>query len=244
MKQKKKWFSQGMKDGVPIGLGYFAVAFTLGIATKGIGLTAPQAAAMSLTNLTSAGEFAALGLISAGASYGEMALTQLIINLRYCLMSCSLSQKIDPQAGMAHRLLTAFGVTDEIFGVSAGVQGRLSPFYSYGIMSVAVPGWTLGTLVGVVSGSVLPGRILSALSVALYAMFIAVIIPPCRESRVITGLICVSMAASTLMACLPVVQNISSGLRIILLTLILAGAAALLFPLKENADEEEKSDGT
>ena len=239
MKQKKKWFSQGMKDGVPIGLGYFAVAFTLGIAAKGIGLTAPQAAAMSLTNLTSAGEFAALGLISAGASYGEMALTQLIINLRYCLMSCSLSQKIDPQAGMAHRLLTAFGVTDEIFGVSAGVQGRLSPFYSYGIMSVAVPGWTLGTLVGVVSGSVLPGRILSALSVAL-----AAIMPPCRESRVITGLICVSLAASTLMACLPVVQNISSGLRIILLTLILAGAAALLFPLKENADEEEKSDGT
>ena len=158
MKQKKKWFSHGLKDGVPIGLGYFAVAFTLGIAAKNIGMTAAQATAMSLTNLTSAGEFAALGIISAGASYGEMALTQLIINLRYCLMSCSLSQKIDPAAGIGHRLLTAFGVTDEIFGVSMGTKGRLSPFYSYGIMTAAVPGWTLGTLVGVISGSVLPGR--------------------------------------------------------------------------------------
>ena len=241
MKQKKKWFSHGLKDGVPIGLGYFAVAFTLGIAAKNIGMTAAQATAMSLTNLTSAGEFAALGIISAGASYGEMALTQLIINLRYCLMSCSLSQKIDPAAGIGHRLLTAFGVTDEIFGVSMGTKGRLSPFYSYGIMTAAVPGWTLGTLVGVISGSVLPGRILSALSVALYAMFIAVIIPPCRESRVITGLICVSMGASTLFAYL------AGGKRnifrhpeaIILLTLVIAGGAALLFPVKEEPKEDD-----
>ncbi len=238
MKQKKKWFSQGIKDGVPIGLGYFAVAFTLGIAAKKVGMTAAQAAAMSLTNLTSAGEFAALGIMAAGASYGEMALTQLIINLRYCLMSCSLSQKIDPSAGMGHRLLVAFGVTDEIFGVSIGTKGRLSPFYSYGIMSVAVPGWTLGTLIGVISGSILPGRILSALSVALYAMFIAVIIPPCRESRIVAGLICVSMGASTLFTYLPVVREISSGMRIILLTVIIAGAAAVLFPIREEKEEE------
>ena len=238
MKQKKKWLSQGLKDGVPIGLGYFAVAFTLGIAAKNTGLTAAQATAMSLTNLTSAGEFAALGLISAGASYGEMALTQLIINLRYCLMSCSLSQKIDPSAGIPHRLLVAFGVTDEIFGVSVGTSGKLSPWYSYGIMGVAVPGWTLGTLVGVVSGSVLPGRVLSALSVALYAMFIAVIIPPCRESKIITGLICVSMAASALMTYLPVVSGISSGMRIILLTVVIAGAAAILFPIREEEEED------
>lgn len=239
MKQKKKFFTYGLRDGVPIGLGYFAVAFTLGIAAKKIGLSGAQATAMSLTNLTSAGEFAALGIISAGASYGEMALTQLIINLRYCLMSCSLSQKIDPAAGIGHRLLVAFGVTDEIFGVSAGTKGRLSPFYSYGIMSVAVPGWTLGTLAGVVSGGMLPGRVLSALSVALYAMFIAVIIPPCRESRVVAGLICISMAASTAVTYLPVVKNISSGMRIILLTVVIAGAAALLFPIKEEKEEEE-----
>lgn len=241
MKQKKKWFSQGIRDGVPIAFGYFAVAFTLGIAAKNIGLTAAQATAMSLTNLTSAGEFAALGIISAQASYGEMALTQLIINLRYCLMSCSLSQKIEPSAGISHRLLVAFGVTDEIFGVSSGVPGRLTPHYSYGIMSVAVPGWTLGTLVGVISGSVLPGRVLSAMSVALYAMFIAVIIPPCRGSRVIAGLICISMAASTLMTYLPVVKNISSGMRIILLTVVIAGATAFLFPVKE---EEEETHGS
>ena len=241
MEQKGKWFVRGIKDGVPIGLGYLAVSFTLGIASRKAGLTSIQAALMSLTNLTSAGEFAALSLITSQAAYAEMAFTQLIINLRYCLMSCALSQKIDPRAGIGHRFLVAFGVTDEIFGVSVASSGRLSPFYSYGLMSAAIPGWTIGTYVGVVSGEILPGRVLSAMSVALYAMFIAVIIPPCKENRIIAGIIVTAMAASTAMAYLPWVREISSGMRIIILTILIAGAAAILFPIKEG--EEEENDG-
>lgn len=237
VEQRGVWFGRGLKDGIPIGLGYLAVSFTLGIASKKAGLTSFQAALMSLTNLTSAGEFAALSLITAQAAYTEMAITQLIINLRYCLMSCALSQKIDSRAGIGHRLLVAFGVTDEIFGVSIGVAKKLSPYYSYGMMCMAIPGWTIGTYIGVVSGSVLPGRVLSAMSVALYAMFIAVIIPPCRENRVIAGIIGISMAASTAMTYLPVIRKISSGTRIILLTVLIAGVAAVIFPIKEEGEE-------
>ncbi len=243
MKQNRTWFFKGIRDGIPIALGYIAVSFTIGIAAKNTGLTAFQAALMSLTNNTSAGEFAALGLIASGASYMEMALTQLIINLRYSLMSAALSQKLSGNTPFFHRPLLAYGVTDEIFGVSIGVDGKLNPFYSYGVISVAAPAWALGTFLGVVTGNILSGQILGALSVALYGMFIAVIIPPARKNKVLAGLIAVSMGASLLFAYLPLVREISAGFRIIILTIVLAGIAAVLFPIKdENA--EEKSDGS
>lgn len=239
MKQRGRWFKKGIRDGIPVGLGYLAVSFTLGIAAKKAGLTAAQAGVMSLTNLTSAGEFAALGLITAQAAYSEMAATQLIINLRYCLMSFALSQKIHPKAGTGHRMLVAAGVTDEIFGLTVSVPEKLSPWYTYGMMCMAVPGWTFGTILGVISGGVLPERVLSAMGVALYAMFIAVIVPPCRENRIVVGVICVSMAAGTLMTYLPVVREISSGSRIIILTVVIAGIAAVLFPVKDGGIKEE-----
>lgn len=238
MNHNGTWFAKGIRDGIPIFLGYLAVSFTLGIAAKGAGLTAFQATLMSITNNTSAGEFAALGLITSGAAYMEMAITQLIINLRYCLMSCALSQKLDPQAPFFHRIIAAFYVTDEIFGVSISVDGKLNPFYTYGVICIAAPGWALGTCLGVVSGNVLPARILSALSVALYGMFIAVIIPPSRKNKILAGLIAVSMAASLLFTYFPLVREISSGFRIIILTVVIAGIAAVLFPVKdENAQE-------
>ena len=140
---------------------------------KGAGLTTLEAVVLSLTNLTSAGQFAGLGIITAGSSLLEMALTQLIINLRYCLMSCSLSQKLDSHMPFFHRLLMSYGITDEIFGVSVCKSGILSPYFSYGLMAVAVPGWTIGTLLGAVSGSLLPARLLSALNVALYGMSVS-----------------------------------------------------------------------
>lgn len=239
--KRKNWYLNGVKDGFPIGLGYFAVSFTLGIAAKQLGITAFQAGFMSMTNLTSAGQFAALSIIASGASYVEMALSQLVINLRYCLMSCALSQKIDRNAPFAHRFLVAFGVTDEIFGVSV-TQDTLSPFYSYGLMTTAIPGWTIGTILGVISGQILPLRLVSAMSLALYGMFLAVIIPPARENKVLAGLIPVSMGVSLLCTVLPIIKEVSSGTRIIILTVVLSLIAAILFPIDEEDENAPKDD--
>lgn len=238
MKNNGIQFKYGLKDGVPIGLGYLAVSFTFGIMARGAGLNTWQAVVMSFTNLTSAGQFAALGIIQTGAPFVEMAVAQLIINLRYCLMSCSLSQKLESGLPFFHRFLISYGVTDEIFGVSVCRPGMLSPFYSYGLICVAVPGWTLGTLLGAVSGDLLPARLLSALSVALYGMFLAVVIPPAKGNKVLTAVILVSMVLSYLFTLTPVLNHISSGFKIIILTILVAGAAAFLFPVKEEQTNE------
>lgn len=231
-------FLQGMHDGIPIALGYLAVSFTLGIAAVKAGLSPGASALMSITSVTSAGEFAGLGVIATGASLLEMALTQLIINLRYCLMSAALTQKLDPKTPFWHRFLLAQGVTDEIFGISIGIDGTLNPFYTYGAMLLALPGWTLGTWLGAVMGGILPARILSAMSVALYGMFIAVILPPARTNRILAGLVAIAMAASLAATRLPVVRDIRPGTRIILLTVLLAGVAAWLFPVSDQARDD------
>lgn len=234
----KAAFKQGLIDGIPIALGYIAVSFTFGILAKESGLTTFQAVLLSLTNLTSAGQFAGLGIITASASYIEMAFTQLVINLRYCLMSCALSQKLDQRSPFFHRFFMAYGNTDEIFGICSTKEGKLNPFYSYGAICVASPGWAFGTFLGVLSGSILPARALSALGVALYGMFIAVIIPPAKNSKIIAGIVITSMAVSLGFTLIPVLNQISSGFRIILLTLLIAGAAAALFPIpvEDNAE--------
>lgn len=224
-------FKRGIIDGIPIALGYLAVSFTFGIESSKHGLTILQATLLSLTNLTSAGQFAGLGIIVAGATYIEMAFTQLIINLRYCLMSCSLSQKLDSKSPFFHRFFMSYGITDEIFGICSARPKTLSPFYCYGAICVASPGWALGTFLGALSGELLPARMLSALGVALYGMFIAIVIPPAKESNVIRGLVIVSMLSSFLFSITPILKNISSGFTIIILTIVIAGAAALLFPI-------------
>lgn len=231
-------FKRGIQDGIPIGLGYFAVSFTFGMMAVSGGLTAWQAVLISLTNLTSAGQFAGLGIIIAGGSMWEMALTQLVINLRYCLMSFSISQKLEKNISTGHRLAVAFGVTDEIFGVSASQEGRLSPWYNYGVMSMAIPGWTLGTLVGAVLGNVLPGFLVSALNVAIYGMFLAVIIPPAKKNRSVLGVVIGAMAISTVFSVVPVLNKVSSGFVIIITTLIVAGLAAHFCPIPEEREAE------
>lgn len=237
MKTNWKAWLNGTKDGLPIALGYLTVSFTFGIIAKQAGLNPFEAVTMSASNLTSAGQFAGLTLIATAATFFEIALAQFIINSRYFLMSFALSQKIDSNTPMIHRYIMAFGITDEIFGVSIAAPGRLNPFYTYGLISVALPGWSLGTLLGVISGNILPPRLVSALSVALYGMLLAVIIPPARKSKILSGLIVVSMSLSLLFAELPLLENISSGVKIIFLTILIAGIAAVLFPVKENSHE-------
>lgn len=243
MADHKNHFLGGMRDGIPIALGYFAVSFTLGIACRNIGLSAFDSTLMSFTNLTSAGEFAALGIMAAGSSYWEMALSQLVINLRYMLMSCSLSQKMAPDTPMYHRLLVGYGVTDEIFGISVNVPGRLDPFYVYGAVSIASPAWALGTLFGVVLGNVLPARIVTALSVALYGMFIAIIVPPARKDRLLGMLILASMVLSWIFARVPLFDGISGGMKIIILTVLVSGVAAFLFPVDRGLAGGSGGDG-
>ncbi len=233
----RRWFLKGMRDGTPIGLGYFAVAFTLGIASKKAGLTAFQASVMSATMLASAGQFAGIGMIAAGAGYMELAVTELVVNLRYLLMSSALSQKVQRDRPFYHRFLMAYEVTDEIFGIAMSVEGRLHPAYMYGAVTVAAPGWVLGTFLGSVIGMILPANVMSAMNVALYGMFLAVVIPPSKKSRVIAGVVALSMAASSAFSLIPALSNISSGFQMIILTILLAGTAAVLFPVKPEGEE-------
>lgn len=234
----KTWFQKGVKDGIPIALGYFAVSFTLGITAKNAGLTALQAMLASFTLNASAGEFAGFTLIAAGASYLEVAIMEFVANARYLLMSCALSQKIPSDTPLLHRLIIGYDVTDEIFGISIAVPGKLNPSYTFGAIAIAVPGWSIGTYLGVVMGNILPANIVSALSVGLYGMFIAIIIPPARKSKIIAGIVAVSMAASFAFAKLPLVSNISSGVRTILLTVVISALAAYFFPVKEESSDE------
>ncbi len=233
----KSNYIRGFKDGIPIFLGYLAVSFTFGIAAKSAGLSVFEATLMSATNFTSAGQFAALELITAGAGFIELALTQLVINLRYCLMSSALTQKISPNMRFFHRFLFSFGNTDEVFGVCAAHPQKLTADYCYGVLSSALPGWVFGTFLGAFSGTLLPEGVLSALGIALYGMFIAIIIPPAKKDLRIAGIIAVSMALSAIFYYLPVLSGISSGFRIIILTVVIAAGAALVFPTPDEEGE-------
>ena len=231
METNRLCLRNGMKDGLPIALGYFAVSFTLGITARSAGFSALQALLASVTNNASAGEYAAFAIIAAGGTYFEVAVMTLIANARYLLMSCALSQKLPPDTPLRHRLLIAYDVTDEIFGISVARPGKLNPWYTYGAMLVAIPGWGLGTMLGVVMGNILPARLVSALSVGLYGMFLAIIIPPARKDRVIAGLVAVSFAASFVISYLPALAAVSPGVKTIALTVVLALGAAVLFPV-------------
>ena len=234
MENRATWYRRGLRDGLPIAAGYFVVAFTLGIAARNAGFTALQALVASFTNNASAGEYAAFTLIAAGSGYLEVGVMTLVANARYLLMSCALSQKLAPDTALGHRLLLAYDLTDEIFGISVARPGRLNPFYSYGAMTAALPGWAFGTFFGVVMGNVLPLRAVSALSVGLYGMFLAIIMPPARKSRPIAGVVAVSFLLSYLTGVIPALAAVSSGIRTIVLTVAISLTAAILFPVKED----------
>ena len=229
--QSKGLFGRGLADGIPIALGYLSVSFGFGISAAGGGLSPLTAVLISLTNLTSAGQVAGLGIIIAEGAFLEMAITQLVINIRYFLMSLSLSQRLDGSFTLGHRLLAAFGITDEIFGVASSKSEPLVPRYMYGLILLPVLGWTLGTLLGAVAGNILPDALKQALGIAIYGMFVAIVVPPAREhSGVLLG-VSVAIAISCVLAYVPLFSFITSGFSIIIAALVGAVAAALLFPI-------------
>lgn len=229
---------RGMKDGIPIGLGYLAVSFSLGIMAKKSGLTPFQGLLASFLCNASAGEYAGFSIIAAGAAYIEMAFAIFIANARYLLMSCSLSQRTAPGLSLRHRLLMAFGITDEIFAITIAKPGWLNPYYTYGAMAAAIPCWAIGTALGVIAGNLMPLRLVSAFSVALYGMFLAVIIPPAQKDKVIAGLIVVSFAVSFSGAYIPFIKDLSDGTRTIIFTVLISAVAAILFPRKQDKENQ------
>ena len=224
---------QGVKHGVPIALGYLSVSFTFGMKAVADGLTAGQAVLISMTNLTSAGQFAGLPLMLGGASMIEMALTQLVINLRYALMSLSLSQRLDGSMTTLHRLLFSFANTDEIFAVASSQPEKVGRAYLYGLMSTPYVGWALGTLLGAVAGQVLPAFVRTALGIAIYGMFLAIILPPARREKPVRLVVLLAVALSLCFRFIPFLSGISGGFAIILCAVIASSVGALIFPVKE-----------
>ncbi len=235
MKRNWVYFFRGMQAGIPIGLGYFAVSFAFGIQAVQLFITPCQAFILSATNLTSAGQVAALTVIESAGTLLSMAATQLVINLRYCLMSCSLAQKLDSRTPFYHRFIMAGGVTDEIFGVSIGAPGRLSPFYMYGMMVLAIPGWSLGTLCGALAGNIFPTTVTNALGMALFAMFVAIVIPSAKADKRVLFVSLIAVLLSCLLTMGQTWVPLSPGMRVIVVTVLVAGVAAVLCPLKEDA---------
>lgn len=239
---KRKVFFEGIRDGLPIGLGYFAVAFSLGIVARNAGLNAVQGFIASFLNVASAGEYALFTSIQTGATYLEIALITFVVNARYMLMSCALSQKFEQDTPLIHRLLVGFGVTDEIFGITIARKGPVNPLYNYGAIAISVPLWSIGTSLGIIAGNFLPARIVSALSVALYGMFIAIIVPPAKKNLTIMIAVLVSFAASYLCSVLPFIKEISSGTRTIILTVLISSIVALIKPVTNPNNYDKQKD--
>ena len=226
-------FLKGVKHGLPIGLGYLSVAFTFGMKAVSDGLTPLQALLISMTNVTSAGQFAGLPLMIAKASLIETALTQLIINLRYALMSLSLSQRMHKDMNTPRRMFFSFMNTDEIFAVASAQPGKFSHTYLYGLMSMPYLGWAMGTLMGAVAGQLLPAFVRTALGIAIYGMFLAIILPPARKEHPVRVVVVAAVAMSLCFRYIPALSQVSSGFVIIICAVAASTLGALLFPVKE-----------
>ena len=228
----------GVRGGVPVGLGYFSVSFGFGAMAVSQGLKAMDATLISLTNLTSAGQFAGLTVIVAAATLWEMILTQIIINSRYALMSLALSQRMGQRIGFLPRLVIAFFNTDEIFALAMDRKEPLTVPFMLGLGTLPILGWTSGTLCGALAGSVLPPAIQAALGVMLYGMFIAIVVPPAKQEKEVLAAVVLALTCSCLFAWVPVLQNISAGLAIVICTVAAATVCAALFPIQEEEEAE------
>ena len=232
-------FLQGMRDGIPIGLGYFAVAFSLGITARDCGFSALQGFIASITTYASAGQYIGFTLYAAGGTLLQLIIMTIITNARYVLMGFALNQKFPEGTPIHLRLLAGLSITDEIFGITIARPGTLNPFYSFGALVMSVPLWALGTALGITVGNILSTQIVSALSVALFGMFLSVIIPAARKDDIVLLVVVISFEASYAVTMLPLFQSMSTGNRTILLTLIISAGAAILFPVKNATSSEE-----
>ena len=227
-------FTKGIRDGIPIALGYFSVSIAFGLMAVEAGCTWVEAMLISLTNLTSAGQFAGVTVLAHMGTYIEMALTQLVINSRYALMGISLSQKVNARFKGLWRVILGFAITDEIFAVAIGQEGEISRRYFAGLAIVPIIGWTSGTIVGAVLGNIMPEIITSALGVALYGMFIAVVVTKARENIHVLAVVIIAVAISVALRYIPVFSGISAGFAIIICAVIASAAGAVFFPVKED----------
>lgn len=234
---KKQEFFEGVRDGLPICLGYFSVSMAFGMTAVLSGIPLWAAVMISLTNLTSAGQFAGMNLIVTGGAFVEIALTTLIINIRYFLMSISVSQKVEQEMTMKERLAVAFGITDEIFAVSMQRNHELTTAYMAGLILIALLGWTGGTFAGGAVTSLMPPVLSNAMGIALYGMFIAIIIPPAKEHKNVLFAVVLAILASAACKYLPIVKNLSGGWTIILVTIVVCMIAAWLFPVEESEEQ-------
>lgn len=233
-----KQFIQGVKDGGAIGIGYLSVSFTFGLEAASSGLLWWEALLVSMMNLTSAGQFAGITIMAAAGTYIEMALSQFVINLRYALMSISLSQKVSPEFGSGKKMLLGFAVTDEIFAVAMSRQGEVSSKYFAGLAVLPYLGWTSGTLAGAVCGNILPDTVTDALGLAIYGMFIAIIIPAMKKDSRILKITLLAVVFSFAMYYLPGLKMISSGFAVIICAVLASAAGAACFPMEEEMQEE------
>lgn len=239
MAQQSNPFWAGVRDGIPICLGYLSVAFAFGIFSVGQGLRIWEALLISMTNVTSAGQLAAVPIMVSGGTAVELALTEFIINLRYALMSVSLSQKLDGSVRTLDRMLIAFVNTDEVFAVASGKNGALGRRYLYGLILTPYLGWSAGTLLGASAGNILPASLRSALGIAIYGMFVAIVVPPVKHSRPTASCVLTAGTLSCAFHFLPVLRELSGGFVIILCGVAASALAAALFPLDEEKERDE-----
>lgn len=238
---KRDEFLDGVRKGIPIGVGYLAVSFTFGIWAVEGGMPVWMAIFISLSNLTSAGQFAGTGLMLAEASFFEIGLSVFVINIRYMLMSLALTQKLARNTKLGQKLIFGFGITDEVFAIASTREREVTAHYMYGLISTPIFGWTLGTTLGALLGSILPERLADAMGIALYAMFIAIIIPPAKKSKAVFGAIAVSVLVTCILRYVPIFSFITEGFAMIIATVIGAGVMALIAPVKDEPDVSEPS---
>ena len=240
----KSEFKQGLKDGIPIALGYLSVSFSIGIMVLAGGMSVFQGALMSLTNVTSAGQFAGIRIIVASGTILELVMTEFIINLRYALMSLSLSQKLSDKVSFWQRLVIAFANTDEIFAVAMAHQKSLTFPYMVGLQSLPIVGWVSGTVLGAVAADLMPASLSTALGVALYGMFIAMVIPAAKKARPVLIVSALAVIFSCILYYVPIFNNVSDGISIIISTVLAAGIGSVLFPVSDadTAQSDESAD--